>query len=72
MSLRSPEIDDLQWRKARRSANNGACVEVTATNGYVIIRDTMDRSGPSMEYSGVVWRMFVTNARVGQFDLDHL
>jgi len=72
MSLRSLEIGDLQWRKSRRSANNGACVEAAAADGYVIIRDTIDRNGPYVKYSGGAWRRFVANARVGRFDLDRL
>lgn len=72
MPLRNLEIVDLQWRKARRSANNGACVELVAADGRVIIRDSKDRSGPFMKYSGGAWRMFVADARVGRFDLDRL
>ncbi len=72
MSDGSVVLGDLQWRKARRSTNNGACVEVAAANGRVIIRDTMDRNGPSMKYSGGAWRNFVANARVGRFDLERL
>ena len=35
MSLSNLELSDLKWRKARRSANNGACVEVAPANGQV-------------------------------------
>ena len=33
MSLNNLEVSGLQWRKARRSVNNGACVEVAPVNG---------------------------------------
>lgn len=72
MRMLSAELADLQWRKTRRSANNGACVEAAAASGYVIVRDTMDRDGPSVKYSGGAWRTFVANARVGSFDMDRL
>ena len=38
MSLNNLKIGDLQWRKARRSANNGACVEVAPSNGQILLR----------------------------------
>jgi Domain of unknown function (DUF397) len=72
MRVLSAELADLQWRKARRSVNNGACVEAAAANGYVVVRDTVDRKGASVKYSGGAWRTFVANARVGSFDLDRL
>jgi hypothetical protein len=72
MRVLSVELVEVQWRKARRSVNNGACVEAAAANGYVIVRDTMDTNGPSVKYSGGAWRTFVANARVGSFDSDRL
>ena len=52
MSLNNLEVSGLQWRKARRSVNNGACVEVAPVSGQILIRDSTDRSGPVMRYSG--------------------
>jgi hypothetical protein len=72
MPVVSLEIAGLQWRKARRSAANGACVELAAANGKVIVRDTKDRNGPFMGYSSGAWRSFVADARMGRFDLDRL
>ena len=63
---------DLQWRKARRSANNGACVEVASVNGDVIVRDSQNQDGPVVPYAPITWRTFLAGARAGRFDLDRL
>jgi len=68
MSLGSLEIGGLAWRKARRSANNGACVELAAANGQILIRDSQDQNGPVMKYSECSWDLFIANAKMGQFD----
>jgi hypothetical protein len=68
MSLGDLEISNLQWRKARRSANNGACVDVASANPHVLVRDSKDQSGPVMRYSGSAWQAFLADARKGHFD----
>ena len=35
-------MGNLDWRKARRSANNGACVELASAAGQILIRDSKD------------------------------
>jgi hypothetical protein len=72
MSLSNVEISSLQWRKARRSVNNGACVEAARVSGHILIRDSTDRNGPVVRYSARSWRVFVTDTKTGLFDLDHL
>ena len=69
MSLNNLEVSDLQWRKARRSANNGACVEVAPVNGQIVIRDSKDQDGPVIRYSASSWHTFLGGAKKGQFDL---
>ena len=51
---------------------NGACVEVAYANGQVFLRDSQDRLGPIIPYSGSSWRSFLTDAKQGQFDLSRL
>lgn len=68
MSLSNLEASGLQWRKARRSAGNGACVEVASMSGQVLIRDSKDQNGPVIRYSGSSWYMFVVDAKTGRFD----
>jgi hypothetical protein len=63
MSTSNLEISDLQWRKARRSANNGACVELAGTNGLIAIRDSKDPEGPVLSYSADAFRTFLEAAK---------
>jgi len=72
MALGNLEVNGLQWRKARRSCNNGACVEAAPVSGQILIRDSMDRNGPVMRYPARSWGVFVAAAKMGQFDLDCL
>lgn len=58
----------LDWRKARRSMNNGNCVEVAAAIGMVAVRDTKDQQGPMVQYSISSWRSFIAAAKRGDFD----
>ena len=68
MSQNSLEAASLQWRKARRSANNGACVEAALSGGRILIRDSKDPDGPLLGYAGATWRMFTSEAKIGRYD----
>lgn len=72
MTADSPEAVALRWRTARRSAGNGACVEVALANAGILVRDSKDQDGPAMPYSGISWRRFLAEAKAGQFDPDFL
>jgi hypothetical protein len=72
MSQTNTEVYDLQWRKARRSVGNGACVEVVAAKEQILIRDSQDLDGPIMHYPLRSWHAFLSDAKMGQFDLDYL
>jgi len=60
MSLTDLEARDLQWRKARRSAGNGACVEVAPVKGQVAVRDSMNPGGGRLQYTTRSWNTFVS------------
>jgi hypothetical protein len=46
------------WRKSSHSGDNGGeCVEVAAT-GAVLVRDTTDRNGTVLTFTGEAWRAF--------------
>jgi len=48
------------WRKSSYSgANGGECVEVAATAGTVMVRDTRDRDGNVLSVPPSAWRAFV-------------
>jgi Domain of unknown function (DUF397) len=72
MTAAGPEAIALRWRTARRSAGNGACVEIAPADGSILVRDSKDQDGPVMPYSGTSWRTFLAAAKAGQFDLDCL
>jgi hypothetical protein len=63
MSPIGPEDRELQWRKARRSVGNGACVEVAPTNGHIAVRDSMDPDGSRLRYPVQSWQSFVATIK---------
>ena len=62
--------EDLNWRKARRSINHGACVEVASAMLTVAVRDSMEIRGPVLRYPAVAWRSFLVAASAGRYDAD--
>jgi hypothetical protein len=68
MSLSYGEREGFNWRKARRSMNNGNCAEVAVENGIVALRDSKDPQGPVLRYSASSWGSFLAAARIGSFD----
>ncbi|MFI7514079.1 DUF397 domain-containing protein [Micromonospora echinofusca] len=54
---------DRGWFKSSRSANNAACVEVRFVAGTVDVRDTKDRSGPTLAFDGRSWAGFVAGLK---------
>ena len=63
MSLPDQIPCDYHWRKARRSANDGACVEVALVNGQLAVRDSKNPSGRWLQYSLRSWRDFTSNSK---------
>jgi len=52
-----------QWRKSRRSMNNGNCVEAGVAESVVIVRDTTDRRGGMLVFPAATWREFTNSLR---------
>ncbi|MGI5524578.1 DUF397 domain-containing protein [Micromonospora sp. CA-259024] len=53
-----------RWRTSTRSTDSGGnCVEV-ADNlpGVVLVRDSKDRSGPTLTFAPAAWRGFIAGA----------
>ena len=47
-----------EWRKSTYSgANGGSCVEVASAE-KVLVRDTTDREGVTLEFSAQAWQEF--------------
>lgn len=53
----------LTWRKSSYSGNNGGqCVEVAA-HGRVLVRDSNETHGPTLEFASQAWRKFTEQIR---------
>jgi hypothetical protein len=56
-----------QWRKSSYSSNSANCVEVCTHEATVAVRDSKDREGPELEFTGPAWSAFVEAIKHGQF-----
>ena len=65
-------ISGLGWRTSSYSGGNGgACVEVAAHDGMILVRDTKDHGrGLVYKYTPDQWRAFVAGVRNGESGLD--
>lgn len=55
-------VKAVSFRKSSHSSNTGQCVEAGQGAG-VIIRDTMDRTGPQLELSPGAWTAFLATLK---------
>ena len=60
---------DHTWRTSTRSGDNGQCVEVRRVDDTIEIRDTKDRSGPTLRFTLGEWAAFTGGTKDGEFDL---
>ncbi len=57
---------DLVWRRSSASGQaNNACVELAATSGTVLVRDSKNRAGRILRFSRAEWREFLTGLPAG-------
>jgi hypothetical protein len=67
MSSMDVAVVCADWRKASYSVNNGQCVEVGSTHAAVVVRDSVDPSGPVVSYSARTWQRFLATSKAGAF-----
>jgi hypothetical protein len=58
--------DGVQWQRSSR-CNGGSCVEVSAEDGKVRVRNSVDPAGTVLEVSRDSWREFLAQVREGHF-----
>lgn len=68
LTLTTSEYTSLVWRKAQRSTNNGACVEIASVAGKIAVRDSKDPAGPILVYTPTEFGAFLDGAKKGEFD----
>lgn len=67
MSQMDVEAVADDWRKASRSVNNGACVEVGSASSGVLVRDSVNPSGAVVAYPPTAWQAFISLTKAGSF-----
>ncbi|MFY1587841.1 DUF397 domain-containing protein [Micromonospora sp. WMMD734] len=62
--MTNPDLTGAVWRKSTRSdGNGGACVEVAHLRNGVAVRDSKDRTGPTLAFDTHGWRTFVDSLK---------
>lgn len=59
-SMTNGNCAEIGWRKPARSMGNGNCAEV-ASASLVMIRDTLDRGGTTLEFPAAAWKAFTAS-----------
>lgn len=54
-----------QWRVSTRTGANGNCVEVRLRDGRVEVRDSKDRTGPSLAFTPSAWTTLAASIKAG-------
>jgi hypothetical protein len=60
--------DEPSWLKSTFSTGNGECVEISASQRRVAVRDSKRPDGAMLQYPTDAWRSFLADTKQGQFD----
>jgi hypothetical protein len=53
-----------EWRKSSYSdANGGNCVETASCDGLILVRDTTNRNGGTLEFGPEAWEAFAASLK---------
>ena len=61
------DLAGAKWKKSSYS-QSGSCVEVAFVDGAIAVRDSRDRSGPTLVYTPAEWEAFIGGVKDGEFD----
>lgn len=64
MSSRNESFSSTDWRKSRRSVNNGACVAVASIAENIAVKDSVGTDGRVLIYSADAWRSFTASLKI--------
>jgi hypothetical protein len=54
----------MKWRKSSYSGQSGGnCIEVADADSRVLVRDTKDRTGPTLRFTADAWRRFAKQVK---------
>jgi hypothetical protein len=63
-------LSQAVWRKARRSAHNGGCVEIAANlPGVTAVRDSQRPEGGAHVVDRALFAAFLADAKSGRYDI---
>jgi hypothetical protein len=64
------DLSQADWRKARRSAHNGGCVEIAANlDGVTAVRDSKRPEGGAHVVDRAAFAAFLADVKDGRFDI---
>ncbi|MFB7474957.1 DUF397 domain-containing protein [Kitasatospora sp. NPDC056184] len=55
------------WRRSTYSGQGGNCVETQVRWAAMVVRDSKDPSGPSLQFAAEAWASFLAGVKGGEF-----